>query len=201
MQKPSTNRSRKKSQIDHLSSQVDKQRKKTSTKIKRKQELNSWICGKVFLEMAKNTTYSHHGPLEGAKQKHPAAWSSGIMPPPRLVSIDSSSLTTSSISGRFSGFASQHLFMMLARELGQHRGMSGRRFWQKIRRVRGRFASGDNRFDLLRSYLSYDSRWYICEAKIWIWQITAIYFPEANTEAVHIAFPVIRLPIEHLCRW
>ena len=70
-----------------------------------------------------------YGPRAGAKQKQPPAWSSGIIPPPLLVSIASNILTTSSMSGRFSGFASQHLFMMFARELGQHLGISGLRFW------------------------------------------------------------------------
>lgn len=69
-----------------------------------------------------------YGPRVGAKQKQPPAWSSGIIPPPLLVSIASNNFTTSSISGRLSGFASQHFFMMLAKELGQHLGISGRRF-------------------------------------------------------------------------
>ncbi|KAF7819599.1 Paired amphipathic helix protein Sin3-like 4 [Senna tora] len=43
------------------------------------------------------------------------------MPPPLDVSIASNIDTTSSISGRLSGFASQHLFITFARELGQHR--------------------------------------------------------------------------------
>eukprot|EP01018_Ginkgo_biloba_P013749 Gb_27650 [translate_table: standard] len=39
----------------------------------------------------------------------------------------SSIVTTSSISGLLSGFASQHLLITLLRELGQHLGISGRR--------------------------------------------------------------------------
>ncbi|OMO85636.1 hypothetical protein COLO4_21529 [Corchorus olitorius] len=70
----------------------------------------------------------NHGPRAGAKQKQAGVWSSGIIPPPLLVSTASSILTTSSISGRFSGFASQHFRIMFAKELGQHLGISGRRF-------------------------------------------------------------------------
>lgn len=73
----------------------------------------------------------YYGPRAVLKQKQPCAWSSGIMPPPLLVSNASNSLTTSSMSGRFSGFASQHFRMMLANELGQHLGISGRKFCQK----------------------------------------------------------------------
>lgn len=76
-------------------------------------------------------TQKNHGPRVVAKQKHPFAWSSGIIPPPLLVSIASNSLTTSSMSGRFSAFASQHFRMILANELGQHRGISGRKFCPK----------------------------------------------------------------------
>ena len=50
------------------------------------------------------------------------------MPPPLLVSMASNNLTTSSMSGRLSGFPSQHFRMMLANELGQHLGISGRKF-------------------------------------------------------------------------
>jgi hypothetical protein len=45
------------------------------------------------------------------------------------VSIASNMETTSSISGRLSGLASQHRFITFARELGQHLGISGLRFW------------------------------------------------------------------------
>lgn len=51
------------------------------------------------------------------------------MPPPFVVSMASNMETTSSISGRLSGLASQHLFITFARELGQHLGMSGLRFY------------------------------------------------------------------------
>lgn len=74
----------------------------------------------------KKTENVLHGPR--LKQKHPVAWPSGIIPPPLLVSSDSSILTTSSISGRLSGLASQHFFMIFAIALGQHRGISGRMF-------------------------------------------------------------------------
>jgi hypothetical protein len=37
--------------------------------------------------------------------------------------------TTSSISGRLSGLASQQRFITFARELGQHLGISGLRFY------------------------------------------------------------------------
>lgn len=70
------------------------------------------------------------GPRAGVKQKQPEAWSSGIIPPPLVVSIASNILTTSSISGRLSAFASQHFRIILAKELGQHLGISGRRFCQ-----------------------------------------------------------------------
>lgn len=69
-----------------------------------------------------------YGPRARMKHKHLALWSSGIIPPPLLVSIASKSLTTSSISGRLSGFASQHLRIMLAKAVGQHLGISGRKF-------------------------------------------------------------------------
>jgi hypothetical protein len=54
----------------------------------------------------------------------------GIMPPPLDVSIASTMDTTSAISGRLSGFASQQRFITLAKELGQQRGISGLRFWR-----------------------------------------------------------------------
>lgn len=60
--------------------------------------------------------------------KHPCCWSGGIIPPPFDVSIASNMVTTSSISGRLSGFASQQTFITFARELGQHRGISGLKF-------------------------------------------------------------------------
>lgn len=73
----------------------------------------------------------NQGPRVTVKQKHPFNWSSGIMPPPLLVSITSNIFTTSLMSGRFSAFASQHLRMMFANEFGQHRGISGRKFYSK----------------------------------------------------------------------
>lgn len=71
-----------------------------------------------------------HGPRADVKQKQPGDWSSGIIPPPLLVSMASNIFTTSDISGRFSGFPSQHFRMTFARELGQHLGIVGRRFCQ-----------------------------------------------------------------------
>lgn len=68
------------------------------------------------------------GPLYLRKHRQPCCWSRGIMPPPFDVSMASNIVTTSSISGRLSGFASQHRFITFARELGQHRGISGLRF-------------------------------------------------------------------------
>jgi hypothetical protein len=50
------------------------------------------------------------------------------MPPPFDVSIASSRDTTSAISGRLSGFASQQRFITFAKELGQQRGISGLKF-------------------------------------------------------------------------
>lgn len=70
------------------------------------------------------------GPRAVAKQKQPEAWSSGIIPPPLLVSTASNILTTSSISGRLSALASQHFRIILAKPLGQHLGISGRKFCQ-----------------------------------------------------------------------
>ena len=51
------------------------------------------------------------------------------MPPPFVTSMASNMETTSSISGRLSGFASQQRFITFARELGQHLGISGLRFY------------------------------------------------------------------------
>jgi len=71
----------------------------------------------------------HQGPRCLWKHgRHPCCWSGGIIPPPFDVSIASNMATTSSISGRLSGFASQHLFITCARELGQQRGISGLKF-------------------------------------------------------------------------
>jgi len=50
------------------------------------------------------------------------------MPPPFDVSIASNIDTTSAISGRLSGFASQQRFITFAKELGQQRGISGLKF-------------------------------------------------------------------------
>lgn len=69
-----------------------------------------------------------HGPLCLRKHKQPCCWSPGIMPPPLDVSMASSMETTSSISGRLSGLASQHFLITFARELGQHLGISGLKF-------------------------------------------------------------------------
>lgn len=70
----------------------------------------------------------YQGPRATEKKQQLLTWSSGIMPPPLLVSMASNNLTTSSMSGRLSGFPSQHFRMMLANELGQHLGISGRKF-------------------------------------------------------------------------
>lgn len=102
-----------------------------------KQRVNRWMCKrlkklKLQLKLKKITVppgRKNYGPRIGAKQKQPpAAWSSGIIPPPFVVSIASSNLTTSSISGLFSGLASQQCFIIVATELGQHRGISGLKF-------------------------------------------------------------------------
>lgn len=68
------------------------------------------------------------GPRGVPKQKQAEAWSSGIMPPPLLVSTAYNNFTTSSMSGRLSGFASQHFRIMLASAVGQHLGISGLKF-------------------------------------------------------------------------
>lgn len=91
-----------------------------------------------------NPVFSHHryklilqtvnkplnlqGPLCLRKQRQPCCWSKGIIPPPLDVSMASIMETTSSISGRLSGVASQHFFITFARELGQHLGISGLKF-------------------------------------------------------------------------
>jgi hypothetical protein len=72
-----------------------------------------------------------HGPRYLRKQRQPWGWSEGIIPPPLDVSIASNMETTSSISGRLSGLASQHLFITFPRALGQQRGISGLRFCYK----------------------------------------------------------------------
>lgn len=59
------------------------------------------------------------------KHRHPPAWASGTMPPPLLASRASKNRTTSSMSGRFSGLASQHLCMMFAIGLGQQQQAAG----------------------------------------------------------------------------
>ena len=74
-----------------------------------------------------------YGPRALVKHKQPDDWPSGIIPPPLLVSRASISCTTSSISGRLSGFASQHLRIIFANGLGQQRGMSGRKFCKHTR--------------------------------------------------------------------
>lgn len=82
------------------------------------------------MQKTKPLWYFYYGPRAVVKQKQPWTWSSGIIPPPLLVSIASNKVTTSSMSGLLSGFASQHFRMMLAKELGQHLGISGRKFCQ-----------------------------------------------------------------------
>lgn len=93
-------------------------------------------CGPVIytgkvLPREGSTMKSIYGPRAFVKHKHPDDWPSGIMPPPLLVSRASKSCTTSSISGRLSGFASQHFRITFANALGQQRGMSGRKFCRK----------------------------------------------------------------------
>lgn len=72
--------------------------------------------------------YVSQGPRCFRKQRQPCCWSVGIIPPPLEVSIASSMVTTSSISGLLSGLASQHRFITLASEPGQHLGISGLKF-------------------------------------------------------------------------
>jgi hypothetical protein len=84
-----------------------------------------------MLPREENTVKRIYGPRAFVKHKHPDDWPSGIMPPPLLVSRASKSCTTSSISGRLSGFASQHFRITFANALGQQRGMSGRKFCRK----------------------------------------------------------------------
>lgn len=74
---------------------------------------------------------SFQGPRCFRKQRQPRCWSTGIIPPPLEVSMASNRVTTSSISGLRSGLASQHRFITLASELGQHLGISGLKFWKK----------------------------------------------------------------------
>ncbi|VYS61286.1 unnamed protein product [Arabidopsis thaliana] len=90
----------------------------------------------------------------------------------------SSSFTTSSISGRLSGFGSQHLFMIFATACGQHFGISDRE------RERNPMNNGVR--DLSKTTVS-------------IGHVTAVYFPEAYPKAIDIAFPVVRLSFKNLC--
>ncbi|KAL4312149.1 hypothetical protein GQ457_01G032270 [Hibiscus cannabinus] len=113
-------------------------------------------------------------------QKQPGARSSGNIPPPLLVFTASSIVTTSPISGRFFGSASQHFLMMFANELGQHHGISGRKFCQ----YNVEFKS-NNRFDPLI-------------VTIRIRHIAAINFPQANAEAVDVALPIVGLTVKNL---
>lgn len=56
----------------------------------------------------------------------------------------------------------------------------------------------DERVKEVEVYLTNHGRGYFRETKVGIWHVTAINFPQADTEAVHITFPVIWVAIEDL---
>ncbi|CAA7402236.1 unnamed protein product [Spirodela intermedia] len=98
------------------------------------------------------------------------------MPPPLVVSMASKIATTSSISGRRSGFASQHLFITFPSELGQHRGISGRR----------------------SAHLPDDGRGDLGEGEVRVGHVAAVDLPQADPKAVDVALPVVGVAVEHL---
>ena len=87
----------------------------------------SWNINITILYLLRGNNFLQ-GPRYLRKQKQPWGWSTGSIPPPLDVSMASIIATTSSISGRLSGLASQHRFITFAKELGQHLGISGLRF-------------------------------------------------------------------------
>lgn len=120
--------------------------------------------------------------------------------------IFSSFCTTSSISGRLSGFASQHLFMIFASLVGQRRGIFGRKPYTTTKIVTTDFsyvllAFARTKLNTNRGIqnLSDDpSRQFTKAVNISIWHLTAVHFPEAYGETVHVAFPVIWFAIQDL---
>ena len=154
-----------------------------------------------MLPREKSTMKRIYGPRAFVKHKHPDDWPSGIMPPPLLVSRASKSCTTSSISGRLSGFASQHFRITFANALGQQRGMSGRRFCTHKQVETIRCSEGlahacahkallicsaqyvqyvDNYqqwIQKLKTNLMNNGGWDIRKTEVWIWHVTAVYFP------------------------
>lgn len=153
--------------------------------------LASWRC-------------SSQGPRRLPKQKQLWRWSTGIIPPPFDVSIDSNMDTTSSISGRLSALASQHRFITFAKELGQQRGISGLKFCKskaELWLLKIFFLLFNEQKCVIYFYLSDNSCCHFREAQIWIWHVTAIYLPEANAKAIYVTLPVIRVAIKNLsCR-
>jgi hypothetical protein len=69
------------------------------------------------------------------------------------VSIASNMETASSISGRLSGLASQHRFITFARELGQHLGISGLRFWDFNKKTLPKERINHKEFDFIKQNL------------------------------------------------
>lgn len=125
------------------------------------------------------------------------------MPPPLDVSIASSMDTTSAISGRLSGFASQHRFITFASELGQQRGISGLRFCAKISfQLRVSVTTWQQgtgkRHVLFFFHLANHGRGDFRKAKIRVRHVTAVYLPQADPKAVHVTLPVVSMAIENL---
>jgi len=142
----------------------------------------------------------NQGPRRWPKNhKHPRRWYTGIILPALDVSMASSIAATSSISGLLSGFASQHLFITLARELGPHLGISGLRFcsqWSSVilsQRLLHSLVSVISAGK--HSFLPCNCWCNLWEAGIRIRHITTIYLPEANTMAINITFSVVGVAI------
>jgi hypothetical protein len=131
----------------------------------------------------------YHGPLCCRKHaRHPGRWSTGIMPPPLDVSIASNMDTTSAISGRLSGFASQQRFITFAKELGQQRGISGLKFCKPVvlyHHPLAQNSTGNMKRHKTDLYLTNNSRCDLWEAQIRIWHITAVYLPQTDPEAIN----------------
>lgn len=149
-----------------------------------------------------------YGPRYLRKHKQPCCWSTGIIPPPFEVSMASNIVTTSSISGRLSGFASQHLFITFAKELGQHLGISGLRFWSNKTELhvwslpaRWRNNIWHSCLKFLRNWIMYlaDNCWSdFGKTKVRIWHVATIYLPQTDTKTVHVAFPIVWITVQNL---
>ena len=123
--------------------------------------------------------------------------------------------TTSSISGLLSGLASQHRLITFARELGQHLGISGLRFYalnsnhypakqlyKTYFRIRNEVLIVNFFFVVVnwirKLYLANHGRSYFGKTKVWIRHIAAVYLPQTDSVTIHVTFPIIRVAIENL---